>query len=270
MNKTLISGLVAALIGTTLMAKDISSYEYGAFKNADDVKTLLQDNGLKIVGEYDAMQNPNYHVIAYTNQTLQNDAAKENRAFSAVEKVMISKSDKQLVFTNPEYFLHAFLQDDYKEADAKKLNTVLTNIFGELKGSKEALSDDAIADYHFMFGMPYYEDMIEVAEGEDLNERIQKNAAKNIVFKIKAGDAMLYGIAMPTEKGEKFYLPKIKGEKHAAFLPYMVMIEDNKAKILHPKYYLAIAFPNLSMGEFMSISETPGDIEEYIRELFKL
>ncbi len=269
MKKILFGSVLAALLTTTVMADDVSSYEYAAFKNVNDVKSALRDNGLKIVGEYDAMQNPSYHVIAYTNETLQNDASKEDRAFGAVQKVMVSKADKQLVLTNPEYFLHAFLQDDYKADDAKQLNAKLANAFGKLTGSKEALDDDDIAGYHFMMGMPYYEDMIEVAKGKDLADKLEKNAADNIVFKMQVGDATLYGIAMPTEKGEKYYLSEIKGEKNAAFLPYMVMIEGDEAKILHPKYYLAIAYPNLSMGEFMSISGTPGDIEEYMTNLFK-
>jgi len=269
MKKILLGSLMAALLTTTVMAKDVSSYEYGAYKSATDVKSALRDNGMKIVGEYDAMQNPAYHVIAYTNETLKNDASKEERAFAAVQKVMVSKADNQLVFTNPEYFLHAFLQDDYKADDAKKLNDTLVKAFGKLTGSKEALEDDDIAGYHFMMGMPYYEDMIEVAKGKDLADKLEKNAADNIVFKMQVGDATLYGIAMPTEKGEKYYLSEIKGEKNAAFLPYMVIIEGDEAKILHPKYYLAIAYPNLSMGEFMSISGTPGDIEEYMTGLFK-
>ncbi|MBA1432429.1 MAG: hypothetical protein FAF04_02270 [Epsilonproteobacteria bacterium] len=269
MKKILLGSVMAALLTTTVMADKISTYEYAAFKSVDDVKSALHDNGLTIVGEYDAMQNPDYHIIAYTNQSLQNDASKEDRAFAAVQKVMVSKADKQLVLTNPEYFLHAFLQDDYKAEDAKNLNATLANAFGKLEASKDALDDDDIEGYHFMMGMPYYEDMIEVAEGKDLAAKLEKNAAENIVFKMQVGDAMLYGVAMPTEKGEKYYLAEIKGEKNAAFLPYMVMIEGDEAKILHPKYYLAIAYPQLSMGEFMSISGTPGDIEEYFNTLFK-
>lgn len=49
----------------------------------------------------------------------------------------------------------------------------------------------------------------------------------------------------------------------------MVLIEDNEAKIMHPKYYLAISYPKLSMGDFMSISSTPDDIEDYMKGLFK-
>jgi hypothetical protein len=269
MKKILLSGLLASMLSSALMAKEISSYEYASFQSAHDVKSALNESGLKVVGEYDAMGDPAYHVIAYTCPTLTKDASKEDRGFAAVQKVMVDSKDKELVFTNPEYFLHAFMQNDYKQEDAQKVNTKLAAAFGTLKGSKDGLEDDDIAGYHFMMGMPYYEDMIEVAKGDNLRDKLEKNAADKIVFKIKTGDATLYGIAMENEKGEKYYISEINGQKHAAFLPYMVLVSGDEAKILHPKYYLAISYPNLSMGNFMSISGTPGDIEEYIAGLFK-
>ncbi len=269
MKQIVVAGLATMLMGANLFADKVSTYEYAAFKNANDVKTALTTNGLQVVGEYDAMQNPDYHVIAYTCPTLTKDASQKERAFAGVQKVLVNSKDKELVLTNPQYFLHAFMQDNFQAEDAKKVNSKLANAFGTLKNSEDALDDDDIAGYHFMMAMPYYEDMIEVAKGDNLKEKLEKNAAKNIVFTLEAGEATLYGIAMPTEKGEKYYVSEIKGEKHSAFLPYMVMVTGDTAKILHPKYYLAIAFPNLSMGEFMSISGTPGDIEEYFTSLFK-
>jgi hypothetical protein len=275
MKKILLSGLLATLLGSTLMAEDVSSYEYAQYKDINDVKSALNTNNLKIVGEYDAMQDPNYHVIVYTNDTILATASKDDdTAFAAVQKVMIDKTDKQLVLTNPEYFLHAFLEDDYKAEDAKSLNTTLTKAFGKLEGSKDGLDADDIEGYHFMMGMPYYKDMIEVAKGEGLAQKLETNAAEKIVFKIDMPKATLYGVAMPSEKGEKYYVSEINGQKHTAFLPYMVLIEkdgdgEQEAKILHPKYYLAISYPNLSMGDFMGISGTPGDIEDYFASLFK-
>jgi hypothetical protein len=269
MKKLLLSGVLASLLTASLTAKDISTYEYAAFKNTNDVKSALTDKGFNVVGEYDAMDNPNYHVIAYTNAAMQQDAAKDDRGFAAVQKVLVDKKDNTLVLTNPEYFLHAFLQDDFQEATAQNINKSLSAAFGTLLASPDKLEDDDIAGYHFMMGMPYYEDMIEVAKGDNLLAKLKKNAGENLVFEIKLKNATLVGVAMPTAKGEKSYVPAIKGEKHAAFLPYMVLIEENEAKIMHPKYYLAVSYPKLSMGQFMTISSAPDDIEEYFKGLFQ-
>lgn len=269
MKKLLVSTFLSALLCSNTFAGDVNTYEYAALKDANSVKSGLTSSGFSVVGEYDAMGDANYHVIAYTNNNMKAAAAKENLGFAAVQKVLISKKDKQLVLTNPEYFLHAFLEDDYNDANAKKITSALTAAFGTLSGSKDALDDDDIEGYHFMLGMPYYEDMIEVAKGKDLLQKLKKNAGNNIVFKVNLKNSVLVGVAMPTENGEKSYIPTIKGEKHTAFLPYMVLIEDNKAKIMHPKYYLAVSYPKLSMGDFMRISSTPDDIEDYMQSLFK-
>ena len=267
MKKILLSALLATTLATTMMAKDISSYLYADIKSSDAVKNALKSKGFNIVGEYDAMGNSKYHVVAFTNAALKATASKEDRGFASVQKVLIDKKDNKLVFTNPEYFLRAFMQDDFKESTAQSISKDLAALFGKLSGSTDALDDDDIGDFHFMMGMPYYQDMEEIAEGKNLLAKLEKNAGDNIVFKIKLKNSTLVGISMPTENGEKSYVHKIDGEKHAAFLPYMILIEDNKAKIMHAKYYIAIAFPKLSMGDFMGISDTPDEIQNYMTAL---
>ena len=263
--KKIIAGLL--LVSISLLAKDVSTYLTGEFQSTDAVKSALSSNGFKIVGEYDAMGDANYHVVAYTCPGLSKLASKETRGFAAVQKVLIDKKDKTIVATNPEYFMEAFLQGDNDTKISAKVASKLTTALGELKGGELKLEDDDIEGYHFMMGMPYYEDMIEIAEGKDLASKLEKNAKGNIVYKLTVGDAKLYGVAMPTENGEKSYVNAIEAQKHLAFLPYMVLIEDNKAKILHGKFYLAVSNPNLSMGDFMGISSTPDDIEDYMTNL---
>ena len=206
MKKLLIGAFLSVLMTTTIMADDISSYLYAKYQNSDSVRTSLEQNGFNIVGEYDAMSNADYHVIAYTNEALKSKASLENRGFAAVLKVLVSKKDNQLIFSNPEYFLQAFLQDDFDKDGAVKIKKTLNSIFGEFKGSKDALEDDDIAGFHFMTMMPYYEDMIEIADGENLLSKLEANAGSNIVFKVALKNSTLVGVAMPTDKGEKTYV----------------------------------------------------------------
>ncbi len=268
--KKVLTGLIAMiLVSAGLMAKDVSSYLYADYKSAGDVKQSLQTNGFEVVGEYDAMGDAKYHIVVFTDDAMKNQASKKNRGFAAVQKVLISDNDKKLIITNPEYFLHAFMQDDYKEDVASSISSKLAFAFGTLEPSADALDDDDIAGYHFMMGMPYYEDMIEIGKGENLLSKIQEKAGDNVVFTLKLKNSTLVGVAMTGKDGESSYIPEIKGQKHSAFLPYMILIEDNTAKILHAKYYLAISYPKLSMGDFMGISSTPGNIEDYMSALVK-
>lgn len=264
--KKLLLGLMFLL--STLTAKDISAYLYGKLETVNNIKTALATNGLETIGEYYAMGNKDYHVIVYTSRELKQMAMKENREFAAVQKVLIDLKDKKLVFTNPNYFLRAFMQDDLDNTLLQVTNSRLNKSFSGLENGVETLDEDNLEDYHFMFGMPYYSDMIEVASGDNLKQTLQKNAKDKIVFKLSLGNSTLYGVSMDTKDGEKSYIPAIGQEKNSAFLPYLVVISNGKAKILHAKYYLAISLPKLSMGEFMTISDAPGNIEDFFESLF--
>jgi hypothetical protein len=39
--------------------------------------------------------------------------------------------------------------------------------------------------------------------------------------------------------------------------------------MLHGKYRFALHWPELTMGQFMKISSTPGDVEDFLKALTK-
>jgi len=259
--------LILSIFISSIFASNVSTYLTSNIQDNNSIKTSLKKVGFDIVGEYDAMGNSNYHVIAFTHAKLKNISSKENRGFASVLKVLINKKDSKLVFTNPLYYLKAMLQDDYDSLAARQMTNKLKSIF-KLTNGKYSLDEDDLSGYHFMFAMPYYKDMLEVGSGENLNDKLLKNAKDNIVFKINLANSTLYGIKMNVKNGEKDYMGTLKQEQSAAFLPYTVLIQGNKAKILHPKYYLALSLPKLTMGEFMNIMDTPTHIEDYFKSLF--
>ena len=62
---------------------------------------------------------------------------------------------------------------------------------------------------------------------------------------------------------------KKTGYQNAGLLPYPVLIENNKVKILDPKYYIAIKYPMLKMSQFMTIATVPGAINKDIDKVFR-
>jgi len=261
--------VLSVLMVSSVMADNVSAYLYANYKNSDTVYSTLKARGFEILGEYDVQENEDYHILIFTNPVLKKAASHPDRGFASVLKVLVSKKKHQLIFTNPEYFLHAFLQDQYNEKSAEAIVDTLSAAFGNLSYSKAALDKSDIEEYHFLMGMPYYDDMIVLAEGNNLLSRVKKQAGDAIVFSLSLRHATLVGIDMLGAMGDKEFLSKIKGEEHASFLPYMILIEDNKAKILHPKYYIAISYPELTMSEFINISSAPEDITNHLRALVK-
>lgn len=248
--------------------KEISAYLRGEYLDVSTVESKLKSAGYTIVGEYNVIDKGT--TILFTNDALKAQAAKPNRGFAALERAYVDNENKQITLTNPIYFGKAYMQDDYDDTVFYKELKNLAATFGELKASKDKLKFDNLTEYHFMFGMPYYEDAVELASAAQ-DSLIAKAKAykggKDVVFTLKISDnATIIGMKLD-EKTSQF--PKTIGLKNAVVLPYLVLIENGKAKALNAKYYIALSYPLLSMGEFMKISEVPDEVSTLLAKPFK-
>ena len=68
------------------------------------------------------------------------------------------------------------------------------------------------------------------------------------------------------KKVKKQFLPII-GEDHLAAMPYEIILQGNKATMLHGRYRIALHWPELTMGTFMKIRNTPGDYKDVFEAL---
>ena len=59
------------------------------------------------------------------------------------------------------------------------------------------------------------------------------------------------------------------GRNNAAMLPYPVLIENGKAKMLDPKYYISFMYPLLKMSEFMTIATIPDAMYKDVQRALK-
>ena len=192
-------------------------------------------------------------------------ASKENRGFIASLRVLVDTKEKKISITNPLYMAKGFLQDDYDEKAAKKILDKITTQFPKMTNSKDVLKFQLLPKYQFMNGMPYYENMIEVASGDDLLERIKDN--KKVVFtQTLENGSTLIGIKLG--KRTRKFTKKI-GRNNAAMLPYPILIENGKAKILDPKYYIAYMYPMLKMSQFMTIATIPDAMVKDCERVFR-
>jgi hypothetical protein len=248
----------------------VSTYLEGSMKDNMDIDKIvssLKSNGFEIVSTYRHQANSHLTTIIFTSESLKSQADKKDRGFSAVMRVLVDQKSKTVSVTNPVYFLKAFMQDDYSEKIAKETLSKIKSSFTSLKDSTDKLKYSLLAKYHFMFGMPYYNDMIEVASGSvaHLISKLKERGRAAFVVRLSK-DRALIGVKL-TKKVESFV--DIIGTKNAHLLPYPLLLEGGKAKILAPKYYIAISYPLLKMSKFMKISSTPGEIEDEIEGILK-
>jgi uncharacterized protein (DUF302 family) len=243
----------------------ISAYLRGEDTSIESVQERLKSAGFEIITAVPVNKKKNLISIVFTNKSLLAMAAKENRGFIATLRALVDTKEKTLNITNPLYLAKGFLQDDFDEKEARKVLSELIIAFPKLTNSKDMLKYQLLPKYQFMKGMPHYEDMVEVANGTDLLEKIKDNDKVVFSKKLENG-ATLIGIKLG-KRTRKF--TKRIGRNNAGMLPYPVLIKDGKAKILDPKYYLSIMYPMLTMSEFMTIATVPDAMKKDCEKVFQ-
>lgn len=243
----------------------ISAYLRGSFMEVSEVEKKLKKSGFTILASTPVNKKKTLISVVFTNLDMISMASTKDKGFIATLRVLIDTKKKSISITNPLYMCKGFLQDKFDATIANKILINIVNSFHGLKNSKDSLKFQLLPTYKFMNGMPYYKDMLEVASGDDLLERIKEN--KKIVFtqELKNG-SVLVGVRL-SRRTRKF--TKKIGRNNAAMLPYPVLIEDGKARILDPKYYISFMYPLLEMTQFMTIATIPDAIYKDIQRALR-
>jgi hypothetical protein len=249
-------------------SSQVSAYLRGDLQSVDAVKKALTDAGFTILSASAIDKKGQLTSIVFTSDALVQMADKPNRGFAASLRVLVDEKNKQITITNPLYIARGFLQDDFDKEAVKPILENVRKAFPGLKNSEDVLKFTLLPKYHFMVSMPYYEDMIVLAKGDDLLAKAKaRNGGKDLVFvqPLSKGRTLI-GMKLGKRTGK--FVNKV-GVKNAALLPYPILIEDGEAKILDPKYYISVMYPMLKMSEFMKISTVPGAIQLDCENLFR-
>ncbi len=246
------------------------------------VKDALASKGFDVIGEYHPEKKASLYVIAYTRDDLQKTVlkVKDRGALASVMKIGFVGKDGKITVSmlNPPYIFYAYLMDEAEKHlgeltafsnDAKAAMKAVGTDFTPFGGSMEA---DDLKDYHYMMMMPYFTDPVDLNEFDSFEEGlsvIRKNldAKKGNTMKVYElvfpdKQVAVFGIALlDSEEGEGHFLPII-GEDNIAAMPYEIILQGKEATMLHGKYRFALLWPELTMGQFMKISSTPGDVED--------
>ena len=259
---TKILAISSLLIATSISvhAGKISAYYTAPYASAQTVTSKLEKAGFDVLATYAPAGHANQKVLVITNKKLTALASKKSRGFAAIQRVLIDAKRKTVLATNPSYWLAAFMQKEYHASDAKSVQNDMSKALGTLTPTKDVLNASDLSGYHFMIGMPYYNEMIKLKAGG------KTNSAKK-VFELKlTNGSTLVGVNMG--KTTESFVDKIGSDK-SILLPYMILVENGKGYALHPKYYIALSYPLLSMGQFMGISSIPDVIDKKLKNIFK-
>lgn len=253
----------------------------------DEVKSALISDKFDVIGDYSPEGNPSLHVLVYTRGDLQQICVtkKDRGALASVLKVGFVEKNGVISISmlNPMYLFYAYLGEDIEGKEAQ-----LTKISDEAKHALSSLGEDFtpfggsvdtedLMDYKFMAFMPKFDDPTKLKEFTSFDEglkTIRKNLTEGKGNTVKVFELLLhdnniaiFGVGLINkDEGEAHFLPII-GEDNIAAMPYEIILQGKIATILPGKYRLALHWPTLTMGEFMKIMSTPGDIESTLKKL---
>ncbi len=255
----------------------------------EKIKTELKAANFDVIGSYKVANNENMQVICFTREDLKTTTSffEDRGALAAILKIGIRKDSNkvELSLLHPNYMFYAYFGKDYdsKASALKKIDQDAKNIlssYGDLKGFGGQLNKEELEKYHYKMMMPYFEDPIGLEEYDSfekglafIRERIAKsdNSIESVYeLVIPEKQTAIFGIGLKDpETGEASFMPII-GESHLAAMPYEIILQGDVVTMLHGKYRFALYWPELSMGEFMKIMSTPGDVEDAMEKLTEI
>ncbi|HET9554649.1 MAG TPA: hypothetical protein VFP50_16910 [Anaeromyxobacteraceae bacterium] len=246
------------------------------------VKEKLAAAGFELAGAYDPY--PGATVLVVTSPELKAAAAQTpTGGFAAGQRATITQvgDEVQVAFTNPRYVQHAYRLKGDLGPVAQKLEAALGRL--EEFGPKDGKSARDLAGYHYMFGMPYYDEPSEIAtfgSHEQALVVVEKGlaarrggASKVYRIDVPGTDQTVFGVSLTDGCGADAHVMKeidFKPIRSTGHLPYEVLVAGSKVIALHAKFRIAVNFPDLAMmgaNSFMNIRCAPDSIEDALKRV---
>jgi len=289
---TLLIALFIGILNYSFAQQTYSPYYKVAEFNTDitdvtaKVKEAIKLGGFEVIGEYHPGENNDLYVICFTNNKLRNLSLefKDRGALASVLKAGLVNKDGKITLSiiNPEYMFLAYWgnQLNGQESELTKISDETKAAFspmGELVTFGGNIEKDDLIDYHYKMMMPYFDDPEDLEDYDSFEEGlkiIRDNLNKGKGNTVKVYEQVfadkkiaVFGVGLLNkEDGEAEFLPII-GEDNIANMPYEIILQDTEATMLAGKYRIALFWPELTMGTFMKIMSTPGDIEDTMESL---
>jgi len=298
MKKLKLSFLLATIFSGILMSQSLSPYTLGAISDLDMtasaglVKENLETNGFQVLGEYAPAGDKDRWLIIITSGELLDAAAGKGglTGFAAALRIGLTAENGRVAisYTTPEYWMNAYYRDDYDKVEAslapiserlKKVMQESGSFSGTAFGSEEGMETADLRSYRYMAGMQKFDNTVELGNFSSYQEAIDKiesslikgvtDVSKVYSVEIPGKELKLYGFALGGKNGESDFLPiiDISEPKHTAFLPYEFLVMGNEVHMLHGRFRIALSFPDLTMGTFMKIRSTPGNIKDLLKSV---
>jgi uncharacterized protein (DUF302 family) len=279
-----------AITSTLVSAQEIPAYlksseSFSDFNSAvETLEKRISESNFNLLGKYNPEANTQQMVIVFTSDEIVefSNQFEDRGALAAPLRIAVQNIDGSIVvsMSNPEYVFNAYWGKNANSSELAKMTdlskNVLTKVLGEnLVGFGGQQTAEELAKYHYKIMMPYFTDPDELKSFHSfemgvktIEDNLKNSGDLKLVYKLKvpSKDIVVYGIGLHNEDGETKFLGKI-GKENLAAMPYEIILQGKEATALPGKYRLALFWPELTMGQFMKIVSTPGDIKDALESL---
>lgn len=241
------------------------------------VEAKLKNGGFKVVGKYFPKSLQGYGVVIATDEAMLNvvGSVGGNAILGATVRVGV-KADGSIAYTNPDYWYRAYLRKsfDKHEAAVKALQSRLQEVLGAGKSQGGDESASSLTNYRYMIGMERLDSsknkLAKYGSFAEALKVVRDNLAKGVdktskVYEVVLADRKLavFGVAMNEgENSDSDWIKRIDMQDNIAGLPYEIYIDDDEVESPFGRFRIALAFPDVGMGQFMRISSLPGVIQD--------
>lgn len=246
------------------------------------VEQKLTAGGFQVVGRHQPKGLAQHGALVVTEAGLTEAALKIGGTAVVFVPIRIGvKADGTVSVVNLDYWGRAYLRHDFAKAEPAIKATAgkLEKALGAGKPFGGDIKAEDLPSYRFMFGMERFDDRrSEIKEYSSFDEAlrvVQTNLGKQVaqtakIYELSFPDRKLavFGFAQnDAKKGEGWWVNKIAGADHVAALPWEVFVINGRVMVLHARYRTALAWPALTMGQFVGISDHPDYVMQMAEEI---
>ncbi|MHB1143728.1 MAG: hypothetical protein ACYCZS_02385 [Thiobacillus sp.] len=244
---------------------------------AATVEGKLKSGGFKVVGKYFPKSLAGYGVVIATDDAMLEEVGSVggHAVLGAAIRVGV-KADGSVAYTNPDYWCRAYFRKsfDRKEESVRALQGRLQKTLGAGRGQGGDEPAANLTNYRYMIGMERLDSsrnrLAEYGSFAEALKAVRENLAKGAgkttkVYEIVLADHKLavFGAAMnDSGNSDGEWIGKIDMQNNIAGLPYEIYVINNEVGSPHGRFRIALAFPDVGMGQFMRISSLPNVIME--------
>ena len=241
------------------------------------VESKLKSGGFKVVGKYFPKSLAGYGVVIATDEAMLNEVGSVGKqaVLGAAIRVGV-KADGSVAYTNPDYWYRAYFRKSFatKEPAVKALQARLQDALGAGKGQGGDEAASNLTNYRYMIGMERLDSpknkMAEYGSFAEALKVVRENLAKGVgktakVYEVVMPDRKLavFGVAMTdAANNDGEWIKRIDMQDNIAGLPYEIYVINTEVGAPHGRFRIALAFPDVGMGQFMRISTLPNAIIE--------